>query len=86
MRSDTERNRRYLIKAAAELFANSPTQILHAFHAQVGSELSEFSERQTTQGMARLEAVSRWVSVVLEHGGAMALHRPRPTGQACGLS
>lgn len=36
----------------------------------VGSELRDFSSRQTTRGMVRLEAVSRyWVSLVLEHGG-----------------
>ncbi|MEV7425818.1 helix-turn-helix domain-containing protein [Streptomyces sp. NPDC091212] len=102
MRSDTERNRRHLIKAAALLFENSPTpvslaeiarhaevstatayrhfssveEILHAFRAQVGSELRDFSARQTTRGMARLEAVSRcWVSLVLEHGGAVAQMR-----------
>ncbi|MFS7878413.1 TetR/AcrR family transcriptional regulator [Streptomyces asiaticus] len=69
MRSDTERNRRHLIKAAARLFENSPTpvslaeiakhaevptatayrhfssveEVLHAFRAQVGSELRDFS-------------------------------------------
>ena len=102
MRSDTERNRRQLIKAAARLFESSPTQvsladiakqaevstatayrhfssiqeILHAFRSQVGSELCEFSARQTTTGMVKLEAVSRyWVSLVLEHGGAMAQMR-----------
>ncbi|WP_329072031.1 TetR/AcrR family transcriptional regulator [Streptomyces sp. NBC_01429] len=102
MRSDTERNRRHLIKAAALLFENSPTpvslaeiarhaevstapayrhfssveEILHAFRAQVGSEMRDFSARQTTRGMARLEAVSRcWVSLVLEHGGAVAQMR-----------
>ena len=102
MRSDTERNRRQLIKAAARLFENSPTQvsladiakqaevstatayrhfssveeILHAFRSQVGSELCEFSARQTTIGLVKLEAVSRfWVSLVLEHGGAMAQMR-----------
>ncbi|MPY48826.1 TetR/AcrR family transcriptional regulator [Streptomyces acidicola] len=102
MRSDTERNRRQLIKAAARLFENSPTpvslaeiarhaevstatayrhfssvqEVLHAFRAQVGSELRDFSEQQTTRGMARLDAVSRyWVSLVLEHGGAMAQMR-----------
>lgn len=102
MRSDTERNRRQLIQAAARLFANSPTpvsmaeiardaevstatvyrhfssveQILHAFRSQVGSALREFSEQQSTHGSARLEAVSRyWVSLVLEHGGAMVQMR-----------
>lgn len=102
MRSDTQRNRRQLIKAAAELFENSPTpvslteiakraevstatayrhfssveDVLHAFRAQVGSELRDFSAAQTTRGMQRLEAVSRhWVSLVLEHGGAMAQMR-----------
>ncbi|MFF5302345.1 TetR/AcrR family transcriptional regulator [Streptomyces sp. NPDC013161] len=102
MRSDTQRNRRQLIKAAAELFENSPTpvslteiakraevstatayrhfssveDVLHAFRAQVGSELRDFSAEQTTRGMQRLEAVSRhWVSLVLEHGGAMAQMR-----------
>ncbi|MEW2396118.1 helix-turn-helix domain-containing protein [Streptomyces sp. NPDC046862] len=99
MRSDTERNRRHLIKAAARLFENSPTpvsiaeiakhaevstatayrhfssveEILYAFRAQVGNELRDFSAQQTTRGPAKLEAVSRkWVSLVLEHGGAMA--------------
>ncbi|MCX5240256.1 TetR/AcrR family transcriptional regulator [Streptomyces prunicolor] len=102
MRSDTERNRKYLIKAAALLFENSPTpvslaeiakqaevstatayrhfssveDILHAFRAQVGSELRDFSAQQTTRGVARLETVSRyWVSLVIEHGGAMAQMR-----------
>ncbi|MFG2964879.1 MULTISPECIES: TetR/AcrR family transcriptional regulator [unclassified Streptomyces] len=102
MRSDTERNRRQLIKAAALLFENSPTpvslaeiakqaevstatayrhfssveEILHAFRAQVGSDLRDFSAQQSSRGMARLEAVSRhWVSLVLEHGGAMAQMR-----------
>ncbi|MFI6406212.1 TetR/AcrR family transcriptional regulator [Streptomyces sp. NPDC050548] len=102
LRSDTQRNRRQLIKAAAELFENSPTpvslteiarraevstatayrhfssveDVLHALRAQVGSELRDFSAQQTTRGMQRLEAVSRhWVSLVLEHGGAMAQMR-----------
>lgn len=102
MRSDTQRNRRQLIKAAARLFENSPTpvslaeiakyaevstatayrhfssaeEVLHAFRAQVGSELLDFSTAPTTRGMQRLEAVSRyWVSLVLEHGGAMAQMR-----------
>ncbi|WP_019547898.1 TetR/AcrR family transcriptional regulator [Streptomyces sulphureus] len=102
MRSDTERNRRHLVQAAARLFENSPTpvslaeiakhaevstatayrhfssveEILHAFRAQVGSQLRDFSAQQTTRGMARLEAVSRhWVSLVIEHGGAMVQMR-----------
>ncbi|MFJ1991754.1 TetR/AcrR family transcriptional regulator [Streptomyces asiaticus] len=102
MRSDTERNRRHLIKAAARLFENSPTpvslaeiakhaevstatayrhfssveEVLHAFRARVGSELRDFSAAQTTRGMRKLDAVSRyWVSLVLEHGGAMAQMR-----------
>jgi len=55
---------------------SSVEEILHAFRAQVGSELRDFSARQTTRGMVRLEAVSRcWVSLVLEHGGAMAQMR-----------
>ncbi|MFC8086953.1 TetR/AcrR family transcriptional regulator [Streptomyces sp. NPDC057340] len=102
MRSDTERNRRHLIKAAALLFENSPEpvslaeiakhaevstatayrhfssveEVLHAFRAQVGEDLRDFSAQRTVTGMARLEAVSRyWVSLVLEHGGAMAQMR-----------
>lgn len=40
-------------------------ETLHAFRSQVGSEPREFSARQTTTGMARAEAVSRyWVSLV----------------------
>ncbi|WP_327399250.1 TetR/AcrR family transcriptional regulator [Streptomyces sp. NBC_01288] len=92
------RNRRQLIKDAAELFENSPTpvslteiakraeaaylhfspvqDVLHAFRAQVGSELRNFSAEQTTRGMQHLETVSRHqVSLVLEHGTAMAQTR-----------
>ncbi|GAA4623569.1 TetR family transcriptional regulator [Actinoallomurus vinaceus] len=104
MRSDTERNRRQLIRAAAELFASSPgpvkmsdiakaaevstatayrqfasmEEILDAFRLDVGRKLQDFSKEQTTHGMAKVEAVSRhWVSLVLEHGGAMVGQRSR---------
>ena len=103
MRSDTERNRRYLIKAAALLFENSPTpgqpgrdrQARRGVHRHGVPALllrrgdparlpgRKWAPNCVTSARGRppgawskLEAVSRcWVSLVLEHGGAMAQMR-----------
>ncbi|MFI0780513.1 TetR/AcrR family transcriptional regulator [Streptomyces sp. NPDC021212] len=42
--------------ATAYRHFSSVEEILHAFRSQVGSELREFSARQNTTGMVRLEA------------------------------
>ncbi|MFJ9244723.1 hypothetical protein [Streptomyces sp. NPDC101776] len=46
--------------AAAYRHFSPVEEVLHAFRAQVGSELRDFSAAQTTRGMQRLETVSRY--------------------------
>jgi AcrR family transcriptional regulator len=102
MRSDTERNRRQLITAAARIFASSDEpvnmseiaraaevspatayrqfasveEILDTFRYEIGCQLRDFSNKQTTHGITKLETVSRhWISLVAEHGSAMASRR-----------